>query len=110
MNLSIPLLTRMNVFTVEVTDIGSPPLTHTTTFTIVVTTPEGPKLVGLFLPNGEFELTLHGEIGRIYLIQASTDLAVWEPVTNVLSTATTLWIVDPAATRMKQRFYRVFSP
>ena len=110
MNLSIPLLTRMNVFTVEVTDIGSPPSSHTTRFTIVVTAPEGPKMGCLFLPNGEFELTLHGEIGRIHLIQASTDLVVWEPVTNVLSTATTLQIVDPAANSMKQRFYRVFSP
>ncbi|MSU04727.1 MAG: hypothetical protein EXS23_05765 [Pedosphaera sp.] len=85
-------------------------MSHTTSFTVVVTTQEGPKLVGTVLPNGQFELTLNGAIGRIYLIQASMDLAAWEPVTNILSTTATIRIVDPAVSSFRQRFYRVFSP
>ncbi|MBI2946683.1 MAG: immunoglobulin domain-containing protein [Verrucomicrobia bacterium] len=99
-----------NTLTIKVTDGGSPPLSHTTTVTVVATAPEGPKLLGSFLPNGQFQVTLTGEIGRIYLIQASTDLVVWEPVTNILSTAATILITDPAATSLRQRFYRALSP
>ncbi|MBI4658005.1 MAG: cadherin repeat domain-containing protein [Verrucomicrobia bacterium] len=99
-----------NTLTVKATDGGSPPLSHTADFTVVVTAPEGPKLLGAFLPNGQFQLTLNGEIGRIYLIQVSADLTVWEPVTNILSTAATIQITDSAAASARQRFYQAVSP
>lgn len=99
-----------NSITVKLTDNGSPALSHTAVFPVVVTAPAGPKLLGSFLPNGEFELTLNSEIGRIYLIQASADLVVWEPVTNILSTAATIRISDAAAASLRQRFYRALSP
>lgn len=99
-----------NAVTVKVVDNGLPALSGTVTFTVVVTTPQGPKLAGAFLPNGRFQLTLSGEIGRIYLIQTSVNLAAWEPLTNILSSTTTMQIVDPVAPVAKQRFYRVVSP
>ena len=99
-----------NSITIKVTDNGSIPLNHTTTFTVVVTIPEGPRLLGSISPNGQFELTLNGDIGRIYLIQASSDLVAWEPVTNILSATTTILIIDPAVSSFRQRFYRVFLP
>ncbi|MBI2946687.1 MAG: putative Ig domain-containing protein [Verrucomicrobia bacterium] len=46
-----------NSLTVKVTDGRLPPLSHTTTVTVVATAPEGPKLLGSFLPNGQFQLT-----------------------------------------------------
>ena len=99
-----------NSFIVVATDNGPPPLSHTATFTVIVVASKGPKLLGTILPDGEFELMLNGDTGKIYLIQASTDLIVWEPVTNILSTATTLQIREPAASTFRQRFYRVISP
>jgi len=99
-----------NSITVKVTDNGSPPLGHTATFAVAVTVPEGPKLAGVLLPNGQFQLTLNGETGRIYLIQFSADLAAWEPLTNILSASTAIQIVDPLAPGVRQRFYRALSP
>ncbi|MBI2946685.1 MAG: hypothetical protein HYY23_03505 [Verrucomicrobia bacterium] len=87
-----------------------PPLSHTASVTVVVTALEGPKLLGAFLPNGQFQLTVNGEIGRIYLIQSSTDLVAWDPVTNILSAAATIRITDSAPASLRQRFYRAVSP
>jgi beta-xylosidase len=41
------------------------------------------------------------------VIEASTDLANWEPITTLVNAGGALEFVDPAARELKARFYRV---
>ena len=57
--------------------------------------------------DGQFEMTLHGEPGREYWIEASPDLQHWTQVlTNQVDAAGTMQFVDPEAPRLNERFYR----
>jgi hypothetical protein len=50
---------------------------------------------------------LNGELGRRYLIQASTNLVDWEAIsTSTIPTGGSMLIVDPTAAGKPQRFYR----
>jgi hypothetical protein len=100
---------KTNAITVRVTDNGSPPLHQTMTFLVSVMAPERPELQGAFLADGQFGLNMTSEIGRLYLIQVSTDLINWEAAATILSTNTTMLVSDPGPLG-QQRFYRVFSP
>ena len=59
--------------------------------------------------NGEFGLTLSGDAGATYVVEASSDLVHWAPIATVVNTAGTTDVVDPAAGRSLRRFYRVRS-
>ena len=61
-------------------------------------------------PSGDFVLTSTSQIGRSYIIEVSTDLAVWHTVTNLISTATTIEFVDRDTVGVTERFYRVTTP
>jgi hypothetical protein len=64
-----------------------------------------PKLAALgFLSGGELEFTLHGEDGVRYAIESSTNLPVWQPVTNVMCVNGVVTVRDSAGSA--QRFYR----
>ena len=52
-------------------------------------------------------LMLQGTIGPNYVIQATTDLLHWLPITNFASTNSPVYFYDPAATNYSRRFYRV---
>jgi hypothetical protein len=72
--------------------------------------PSGPIVLGFGLPqpwttNG-LSLILQGPMGSNYLIQASTDLLIWLPITNFLNANSPLYFNDPQAGNYKQRFYR----
>ncbi len=55
-------------------------------------------------------LELRGFAGASYTVQVSTNLADWQDWTNVIPSATTVWISDVAAGNFSRRFYRVKSP
>jgi uncharacterized repeat protein (TIGR02543 family) len=56
--------------------------------------------------NQEFQLTLGGDLGGQYRIDASTNLTDWTPLTTVTNTLGTVRFTDPAAGDHKSRFYR----
>ena len=56
-------------------------------------------------PNG-MQLTLQGEIGSNYSIEASTDLLHWVPITSQIDTNGTFSITDTNAANFPSRFYR----
>jgi hypothetical protein len=57
--------------------------------------------------DGQFELTLHGEPGREYWVEASQDLRQWTPVsTNQVDPTGKLEFVDAEAPHFSERFYR----
>jgi hypothetical protein len=64
----------------------------------------------LFQTNQGFQLTLTGEGGYYYAVQASTNLLDWVALTNLIGVGGGMPVFDPAATNFVQRFYRVFLP
>jgi hypothetical protein len=59
------------------------------------------------LPGGRFSTSFAGEIGRNYLVVASTNLVDWVTLTNLTATDTNVLFGDPSATNFTRRFYRV---
>jgi len=59
------------------------------------------------LSKGEVTISIDGELGRGYLIEASSDLASWEALAAVENSGGTLQFGHPAAVNLSQRFYRV---
>jgi uncharacterized repeat protein (TIGR03803 family) len=72
--------------------------------------PASPVVVGFGLPhpwttNG-LALMLQGPVGSNYMVQASTNLLTWLPITNFVSTNSPFYFSDPLATNYSRRFYR----
>ncbi len=66
---------------------------------------------GVLDANGAFSLTLTGGIGQTYVIQGSSDLITWTPLTTVTLTSASYRFLDTSSTGLSQRFYRaVFNP
>ena len=99
-----------NSITVRVTDNGSPALSAVRSFAVVVRPPGELRLSAVLFSSGQLQLTLSAEPGRSYSIEASSNLRDWVAITNIVSTATSLQIVDPGLLAIKQRFYRAVSP
>jgi hypothetical protein len=63
------------------------------------------KIPALTKTNG-LGLNLEGPLGFHYIIQASTNMLNWQPLTNFVGTTSPLNFNDPAATNFNRRFYR----
>lgn len=59
------------------------------------------------LPNGQVELIFSGVPGQDYIVEASTNLFLWRPISVVTGTSGPLSFIDPEATNFSWRFYRV---
>ena len=96
-----------NAVTIKVTDDGSPGLSDSTTFKVIVT-PLSPITLGsMNLANGQFHLTLRADAGINYTLQASTNLKSWIPLTNVKAPGAEFELVDGDTALFPYRFYRV---
>jgi hypothetical protein len=75
-------------------------------------TPPAPFHLGasVTMPNGLRQITLFGEAGRYYTIQASTNLGAWIDLTNFFSPTSVVRVVDTQATNKPARFYRGLTP
>lgn len=63
------------------------------------------QAAGFAAPGGPFRFALMGQPGWEYAVQASPDLVVWTPLTNVGGGVA--WVIeDPAAPGWERRFYR----
>jgi sugar lactone lactonase YvrE len=62
------------------------------------------------LSSNGLALMLQGPVGSNYVIQASTDLVTWLPVTNFVSTNSPFYFNFPTATNYSHRFYRAVIP
>ena len=58
------------------------------------------------LLSGECHLTLSGDAGATYQIEASQDLVHWTTLANVLNSAANMPFVDAEAAHYPRRFYR----
>jgi hypothetical protein len=57
--------------------------------------------------DGRFNLTIFGQVGSNYTLQASTDLVNWASVLNFTCTNSPTIVVDPGAKYFGARFYRL---
>jgi hypothetical protein len=64
-----------------------------------------PRLLALqIMPAGDLEISVKGELGRSYFIEASVDLVKWRRIAKVVNVDGTLRFTDPA--RSSTSFYR----
>jgi uncharacterized repeat protein (TIGR03806 family) len=60
-----------------------------------------------FLPGQQFQLGFAGVTGSNYVLQASTNLINWTPISTNNATTNFFNLLDPDATNFQERFYRV---
>jgi hypothetical protein len=63
-------------------------------------------LTGAFLPDGSFQLQLHGMPGVTYEFQSSTDLKTWVPLATEQNQSGQLIVTDTSPQAGDRRFYR----
>lgn len=85
-----PLVTQAattNQFQVVVTDNGSPSLSATQNFSVIVRPLTAPAIASSLVVNGQMGLMVSGDVGPDYAVQGSSNLVNWD----------TLLITNPAA-------------
>jgi pectate lyase len=95
-----------NYLAVVAADNGTPSLSATQAFGVLVLQPANPSIPSLVLSNGLFSLTVTGAYGPDYIIQGSTNLLNWDFL--YITNSPTLpfgWSDD--VTNLGQRFYRL---
>ncbi len=100
-----------NPFSVKVADNGSPAMSATQAFTVIVNAASLPGLGNFSVSNRLFKVTVSGDAGPDYYIRATTNLALaftnWTPVfTNLNATVPFTW-TDTKTTNYPCRYYRV---
>ena len=96
-----------NWVTLKVADNGFPSSSATQTFSVIVLRPAQPTLNSLSASNGQFALSVSGDVGPDYTILASTNLVQWTPLLTTTPAAMPVRITDSASVTNQQRFYRV---
>ena len=96
-----------NRLNIQVADNGTPSMSATQSFYVLVNRPAQPGLSSAAISNGQFRLLISGDAGPDYIVQGSTNLLDWVPLWATSSPALPFQFTDPAATNYRQRFYRV---
>jgi hypothetical protein len=104
-----PLVTQAdstNSFTLQVSDNGTPPLSATQSFSVIVNplSPSGVSTISL--AGGQFSFKVSGQSGPDYAIETSTNLTQWSNVFITNSPALPFTWTDNV-TNSPRRFYRV---
>jgi hypothetical protein len=99
--------TGPNLLNVIVSDNGSVSLRATQSFAVTVNRPIQPGLSNASVASGKFGITISGDTGPDYTVQASSNLLNWSPILTTNPQTTPFLFLDPAATNYNQRFYRV---
>ena len=100
-----------NLFSIAVSDSGSPKLSAAQNIRVTVATPARPMLLSPAVSNGQFTFSITGDSGPDYCIDTASNLGpstAWFPLwTNYASTTFPLIWTDFTATGAPERFYRV---
>ncbi len=104
-----PLVTQANStnnFTLKVSDDGTPSLSATQSFAVMVNPLSAPGISSVSVAGGQFSFNITGPSGPDYAIEASTNLTQWSNIFITNSPVLPfLWMdTNPAAS---QRFYRI---
>jgi len=99
-----------NTINVVVTANGTPPLSATQSVSVTVLQPAKPVLSWPALAAGKFSLTIAGNSGPDYVVQATTNLTNqtnWVAVFTNASASPPFQFTDSTATNFLRRFYRI---
>lgn len=99
--------TNAGIYSVIVTNSAGSITSTNALLNVSVIAPTKPQVSGSTFSNGTFRLTVNGESGHDYIIQTSTNLAVWTSVFTNPSPALPFNWSDPDAGNFNRRFYRV---
>jgi hypothetical protein len=83
------------------------PLSVTNSFLVTVLPPALPTLTGAGSVNGAFHLSVNGDVGPDYFVEASTNLTAWALLLATNPPTLPFDFTDPTATNHPARFYRV---
>ena len=99
--------TNAGVYSVVVTNLAGFAASTNVSLVVSGTTPSMPQISVPVYSNGVFSLTVTGDAGHDYIVQASTDLLDWTSIfTNPMPTLPFTWD-DVGASNFSQRFYRI---
>jgi hypothetical protein len=104
-----PLVTQANStnnFMLQVSDNGTPPLSATQSFSVIVNPLSAPGITNISFAGGQFSFNVSGESGPDYAIEISTNLTQWSNVFITNSPSLPFTWTD-ISTNSPQRFYRV---
>lgn len=96
-----------NAFSVSVTDSGSPSMSATQSFSVIVSAATAPSNTVVSYTGGTYQFSVGGIAGPDYIIQASTNLSTWETVSTTTPTSLPFNYTDAAANNYPVRFFRV---
>lgn len=82
-------------------------MSATQSFTVYVSNAEAPSNTVVVYSNGIYEFSVGGIVGPDYLIQASTNLSVWETIYTTNPAALPFSYTDSDAGIYPARFFRV---
>jgi hypothetical protein len=105
-----PLVTQANStnnFTLKVSDNGTPSMSATQGFSVVVNPLSAPIVGNVSASVGRFSFSVSGESGPDYAVEASTNLTQWNTVFITNSPALPFVWTDTYLPAASQRFYRV---
>jgi pectate lyase len=99
--------TNVGVYSVVVTNSTGSVASTNVSLNLTVATLAMPQVSGSVYNNGTFSLTVNGDAGHNYVIQTSTNLAVWTSIfTNPMPVLPFTWS-DTEAGNFSQQFYRI---
>ena len=99
-----------NVVSFSVTDNGTPPLSGTQQFTVVVLRPATPVMAQVVVTNGVFSFLVGGDVGPDYTLLGATNLTppvLWRSLLTNTPVSLPVWLTDPSPTTNQQYYYRV---
>jgi hypothetical protein len=99
--------TNAGTYSVIVTNTAGSAASSNAILTVSLGTPSRPQLSDFVFSNGTFSLTVSGDPGLDYIVQASTNLTDWTSIfTNHSPIPPFVW-TDLVASNFSQRFYRI---
>jgi hypothetical protein len=96
-----------NLFSVRVADDGTPSLSATQSFSVIVNPLNMPALAAVVISNGHLSFQVSGDVGLDYSIQTSTNLRDWATVFTTNSPALPFEWTDAGLMVQPALFYRV---
>jgi autotransporter-associated beta strand protein len=97
-----------NLFTVVVTDNGTPPLSATQDFSVIVLRPARPVFSSPASTAGGFQTLISGSAGPDYSVYATTNLSgSWQLLQLTNPAALPFLFIDSTTSNLPQRYYRV---
>lgn len=97
-----------NLVTVAVTDSGTPTMSATQSFTVVVQPPATPTFGSPSVTSDTFQTLINGSLGPDYSIYAATNLSgAWQLLLTTNPITMPFLFADPASISFQQRYYKV---